>query len=143
MRFSFEFENNRADYDEAVRALDALGSAIPPRVPAPPANAVVADWKIEEWWEHLGGGNSRSFWTEAARYAQTHRTFTFDDLAAATGIDKQSLRSYHRNTYRAINDENAPDPLGGDWDANRGCNVYTMADVVRDEILRLSALATV
>jgi hypothetical protein len=142
MRFSFDFAFDRADYDLAVKALDALGAVIPPRVTPPAATAAPEDWGIDKWWEHLGGGNSRSFWTEAARHLQTHRSFTFDELAAATGIDKQSLRSYHRNSYRAINDESAPDPLGGEWDANQGCNVYTMVDVVRDEILRLSALVT-
>ncbi len=136
MRVSFEFDFDRGDYDVAVKALDAIGTVIPPRVPTPPANATVADWKIADWWEHLGEG-SRSFWKEAGRHLQTHGSFTFDELAAATGIDKQSLRSYHRNSYRAINDESAPDPLGGEWDANRGCNVYTMPDVVRDELLRL------
>jgi hypothetical protein len=92
--------------------------------------------QVAAWYGHLGDG-SRSFWQLVAQHALTHRTWTFDDLATASGTDKETLRSYHRNSYRAIKDEGAPDPMPGDWEGSY--NVYYMADAVRDAILQLTA----
>jgi hypothetical protein len=141
------FENSPEDLRAAAAVIAALrdddllgddGGPVPvPLAPAPPPNAPAGAWNISPWFNRLGPG-SRQFWIVAAQFALTHRAWTFDDLAAASGLDKGTLRSYQRNSYRAIRAEQAPEPLGGDWDPNRQCNVYTMADVVRDEILRLS-----
>ena len=66
-----------------------------------------------------------------------HSEWTFDDLAESPE-DKKELRAHHRNSYRAIRAERAPDPLKGSrWDSKRDCQVYRMPDGVRDEILHL------
>lgn len=145
LKVTIQFDDSADDLERAydyVVALRDRHRAMQPTAPLPlppPATALPAAWNVEGWFNHLGEG-SRSFWEIAARYAQNHPTFTFDELATASGTDKETLRSYQRNSYRAIRGENAPDPLPeADWDANQGCNVYRMPDAVRDEILRLSA----
>ncbi|MEX0677098.1 MAG: hypothetical protein WD063_08490 [Pirellulales bacterium] len=126
VRVTIEFEFP-GDMDAATAALETFRGIT---LPAHTAG------NVADWFSHLGEG-SRSFWEIAARHAQTNATWTFDDLAQTSGIDRDTLRSYHRNSYRAINDESAQNPLTSEWDANRGCNVYRMADAVRDEILGL------
>jgi hypothetical protein len=95
----------------------------------------LATTSIVGWFNRLGTG-SRIFWARAARRAQSHFKWTFDDLAESPE-DKKALRSYHRNSYRAIKVEGAADPLIGRWDSKRDCQVYQMLDPVRDEILHL------
>jgi hypothetical protein len=138
VRISLEFDDDPDDLDAAARLIEAIQSAAtPPTVPAPPATAPASAWNVAGWFNHLGPG-SRSFWEIAARHATTHPRWTFDDLSEATGVEKETLRSYQRNSYRAIKAEKAPDPLDSEWDANRGCNVYTLKPAVGPEILRLA-----
>jgi hypothetical protein len=127
------FDNAPEDLDAVAAIVATLRQqhAISSVAPATPVAGQVAPW-----FGHLGEG-SRSFWQLVAQHALTNRTWTFDDLAAASGTDKETLRSYHRNSYRAIKDEGSPDPMPGDWEGNR--NVYWMADAVRDEIIQLTA----
>jgi hypothetical protein len=97
--------------------------------------ADVAAGSVARWFNRLGTG-SQIFWERAARHAQSHSEWTFDDLAKSPA-DKKALRSYHRNSYRAIKVEGAADPLISRWDSKRDCQVYRMPDGVRDEILHL------
>lgn len=137
IRVAIEFDLSADDLDEVALTVETLRTRAATAGAQPSATAPVADWKIADWLGHLGEG-SRSFWNIAARHAQSNPSWTFDDLAQASGIDKETLRSYHRNSYRAIRDESAPDPLASEWDATGAFNVYRMPDVVRDEILRLA-----
>src|SRR5438552_721093 len=81
---------------------DDLPTGIAPVHPGPVA-ANAAD-HVESWLSHLGR-DSRRFWRMAAEYSLTHTSFTFDELETHSGISRASLRSYHRNTYRAIKAE--------------------------------------
>lgn len=134
VRFTVEFADNPNDLAVIIAVAEQLRARHEPSQPTggQPATA----WNVANWLAHLGQG-SRSFWEIAAGHAQTQETWTFDDLVATSGVDKNTLRSYHRNSYRAIRDENAPDPLTGNWNVIRQCNVYSMPDAVRDEILRI------
>ncbi len=105
--------------------------------PLPPVAAADVASQVERWLAHLGPG-SRSFWRLAAEFSRGRASFTFEDLSRHCGIPKATLRSYHRNSYRAIRHEEAPDPLPGLWDAQIRANVYWMADPVREKILELT-----
>jgi hypothetical protein len=137
------FDNERADLEAAKAVIDALLAASEedapaPLAPPPPPTAPATAWNVAAWFGRLGEG-SRRFWTIAARYSQSHQTFTFDELAADSGLDKETLRSYQRNSYRAIRAVGAPDPLGeAVWNAEQNRNTYSLPDAVRDEIIRLS-----
>jgi hypothetical protein len=111
----------------AIRALHPDAGAVDTRE--------VATTSIVRWFNRLGTG-SRIFWERAARHSESHFEWTFDDLAESPE-DKKTLRSYHRNSYRAIKVEGAVDPLISRWDSKRDCQVYQMPDSVRDEILHL------
>jgi len=112
------------------------GAGLPPQPPL--ATAQNPEDFIQAWLRHLGPA-SRKFWRDTAQYAATGRpSITFEDLELATGIAKGSLRSYHRNSYRAINHEKAPDPMPGSWDATTKRNMYGMMPAVRDKILDLT-----
>jgi hypothetical protein len=93
--------------------------------------------QVERWLAHLGPG-SRSFWRLAAEFLRDREQVTFEDLSQHYGIPTATLRSYHRNSYRAIHREEAPDPLPGQWDDRIQANVYRMPDSVRDKILELT-----
>lgn len=134
VRINLEFEDSSDDLEVVVALVEHLRSRHRPT--QPPEDQPATAWNVAAWYGHLGRG-SRSFWEIAARHAVDNETWTFDDLETASGTDKSTLRSYHRNSYRAIRDENAPDPLTSDWDVDRECNVYQMPEAVRDEILRL------
>jgi hypothetical protein len=111
----------------------------PPDVPQGPAPdpLAVASF-VDAWLRHLGPG-SRRFWRIAAEYALNRNcNITFDDLERASNISRESLRSYHRNSYRAIKNEGALDPMPGNWDAAFGRTTYAMLEVVRDRILELT-----
>lgn len=150
LKVALTFENTPDDLVAAAALIEILRgretAAVPVNSvasasPAPPPMSPT-DWKVTAWFQRLGEG-SRKFWKAAALYARTHANFTFDDLAAASGLTKGALRSYQRNSYRAIRAENAPDPLGqAEWDAHRQCNVYRVSDVVRDELIRLTETIT-
>jgi hypothetical protein len=103
--------------------------------PAPP-HSEQGDSSVGKWFARLGQG-SRSFWVRAAQFSQEHDSWTFEQLAGDE-TKPAVLRSYHRNSYRAINVENAADPLVKQWDASQGCYVYFLAPEIRDEILRLA-----
>ena len=75
-----------------------------------------------------------------ALYLVDHSTAPFEELARVNNLDVETLRSYHRNSYRAIHAESASDPLKGRWDYAEGHQVYEMDDIIRDEILRLTSL---
>ena len=119
---------------DATRAAARSGNQANQPVAIPAAGT---NWKIDKWWGHLGT-RSREFWEAAARHVQTNPRFTFAELAQATGHDKGALKAEHRNSWKAIRDEGAPNPLNRTWDASQACNVYTMPDEVRDELLRLA-----
>lgn len=90
--------------------------------------------KVPAWLRHLGD-RSREFWEVSARYLLSHPEFTFPRLEEFSNTPESSLRAMHRNSYRAIKLEKAPDPLSVERDADSGHNVYQMEPVVRDEIL--------
>jgi len=90
-----------------------------------------------QWVSRLGN-KSRKFWQVASQYLLTHESFTFDDLARATRIPKASLKSMHRNSYRAIKAEIAQNPLKPRWDWPSGRNIYWMEPDVRDVLLDLT-----
>lgn len=127
------------DYDEPPD----IGTGVPnePETPGsgPSAAAATGDPAdfVYRWLSHLGEG-SRKFWKLAARYSTDHATLTFEDLEREYGIGKETLRSHHRNSYRAINDEKAPDPMPGAWDQQALRNVYSMTPAVRDKINELT-----
>jgi hypothetical protein len=138
-----------ADDDKALVGLkdvlkmaeDATRGAVGPATsPAQQTTATgPANLKVAEWWGHLGS-RSKEFWESAAVLLGTTGSFTFEELARATGVDKGALKAEHRNSWKAIKDESAPDPLDGKWDASRGCMVYSMKDEVRRELLRLAGV---
>ncbi len=130
---TLNIENTMEDLDRAsviIHALRALHSASPGN-----DRVDIAVEPIAAWFNRLGVG-SKSFWARAARHSQTQSEWTFDDLAQSPE-DKKTLRSNHRNSYRAIKVEGASNPLQSRWDAYRECQVYQMPNIVRDEILRL------
>jgi hypothetical protein len=131
MNFSIQFEDTIRELD---RALEIIG-AIRARHPEATGDTGVATTSVGGWFHRLGAG-SKIFWERAARHAQSHRQWTFNDLAESPD-DKRALRSYHRNSYRAIKVEGATDPLVSRWDSKLECQVYHMPDAVRLEILRL------
>ncbi|HEV7225512.1 MAG TPA: hypothetical protein VGN42_22595, partial [Pirellulales bacterium] len=101
LQVALTFENTAHDLQAAAAILEALraaGSAeeaesapIGVAVPMSPGTDPTA-WKVARWFYRLGDG-SRKFWTTAAEYMLTHPTFTFDELAAASGLTKGALRS--------------------------------------------------
>jgi hypothetical protein len=93
--------------------------------------------QVERWLAHLGPG-SRSFWRKAAEFLREHESFTFDELARYYEIPMSTLRSFHRNSYRAIRNEDAPDPLSGHLDDRNQKTIYKMTNSVRDLILELT-----
>jgi hypothetical protein len=92
---------------------------------------------VSRWLQRLGKG-SLAFWNVAATQSQAHGEWTFADLVARSGEPLNTLRSQHRNSYRAIKAEGADDPFTSRWDAAGGRRVYSMPNYVRDEILRLA-----
>jgi hypothetical protein len=90
--------------------------------------------KVPAWFRHLGN-RSRGFWEMSARYLLNHPEFTFPGLEQFSHTPESSLRALHRNSYRAIKLEKAPNPLSVERDPESGRNVYHMEPVVRDEIL--------
>jgi hypothetical protein len=134
VQLSIQFEDSPDELEVVGALVDHLRSRHRPT--RPPEDQPVDAWNVAAWYGHLGQG-SRRFWEVAARHSLNNDTWTFDDLEAASGIDKNTLRSYHRNSYRAIRDENAPDPLRSDWNVDQACNVYQMPEAVRDELHRL------
>jgi hypothetical protein len=112
--------------------------------PAPgPAAATANDicdsaGRVGAWLSRLGAG-SRTFWRLAAGYAVDHAGFTFEDLEAASGIGRDTLRSRYRNSYRAIRGAKAPDPMPGHRDPETNLHVYSMSPEVREKILELTA----
>jgi hypothetical protein len=135
VRIGLEFDVTPEDLSGAVAVIEAILTTT--RDGDQSTTTDTQAEAVEDWFAHLGAG-SRSFWEIAAQYAQTHPTWTFEELAAESGIDKEKLRSYHRNSYRAIKDEDSDDPLSKKWDVDNARYVYTMHDAVRDEILRLA-----
>lgn len=132
VRISLEFDFTPEDVDSAVALLDSIQ---PHQETADDDPTTPLQLGVGGWYGHLGVG-SRRFWEVAAKHAQDHPTWTFDDLATASGIDKETLRSYHRNSYRAIKDVEAADPLKKEnWAGDHW--IYSMENTVRDEILRL------
>jgi hypothetical protein len=149
---TFNVSCDHESLDQAARALAAIKATLPPAdeagpaaVPVPPpepsapagAAAKPEDF-VEKWLKRLGPG-SRGFWKKAAEYATGPVLFiTFEDLEKATGVKMATLRSYHRNSYRAIKDEGAPDPMPGTWSAATKRYEYAMFPAVRDKILELT-----
>ena len=133
---TIEIQDTVKELDRAAEFIRAI-RALHPQTTIGDA-AGVALTSIARWLNRLGAG-SKKFWWRAARYAQSHREWTFNDLAVSPE-DKKELRSFHRNSYRAIKAEAATDPLVSKWDSKRDCQVYHMPDAVRDEILRLLEL---
>jgi hypothetical protein len=130
---TIQIEDTPEDLDRAAVIFRAIRALHPNAATVDTGD--VATTSIVRWFNRLGTG-SRIFWERAARHAQSHFEWTFDDLAESPG-DKKALRSYHRNSYRAIKVEGAADPLISRWDSKRDCQVYQMPDAVRDEILHL------
>jgi hypothetical protein len=131
-------------YPEAASPEDGddLPAGVPVELdPPPPSPLTTAAGNpedfVEAWLGHLGEG-SRKFWRIAARYAVDHPLITFEDLARSSGLSRETLRSYHRNSYRAIGDEKAPDPMPGTWSQVTKRTEYSMAAAVRDKILELT-----
>lgn len=93
--------------------------------------------EVPKWFSHLGS-NSRKFWKLCAHYLLKHPSFAFEDLASDSGIDVDSLKAMHRNSYRAIKQEGSPNPLWSAWDHGSQRNIYRMDPVVRDEMLCLT-----
>ena len=111
---------------------------VPDRLsPSPPVAAADVAHQVERWLSHLGPG-SRSFWRLAAEFSRGRASFTFKNLSRHFGIPTATLRSYHRNSYRAIRQEKAHDPLPSLWDSQIRANVYCMSDSVREKILELT-----
>src|ERR1700730_1189151 len=107
LHIGLQFENTAEELAAAVSLLGILQSLHNDEESARPEDLCgdkASSPTIAVWFAHLGAG-SRSFWELAARFAQNHSTFTFDDLAAEANTEKETLRSYHRNSYRAIRDE--------------------------------------
>jgi hypothetical protein len=100
-------------------------------------SSATAATKVPSWFSHLSE-KSRLFWKLSAEVLLHQSDFTFADLAGREGISIASLRAMHRNSYRAIEAERAPDPLWSKWDHAAKRNIYTMDRVVRDEILSLT-----
>jgi hypothetical protein len=154
LRVSLEFDPTPEDLAAAGLVLNALREA-PARQdisrddsrpknsnhpadsgPKPTCNDLPAAWKVHVWFPKLGE-NARSFWLLAARHAQENPTWTLKEIEAVSGIEPRALKSYLRNSYRAIHASKAADPLLSDWDSVRRCNVYRFRDdIVRDEVLR-------
>jgi hypothetical protein len=116
------------EHDDVVRP---TGQSLGSRRTAEQVRKAASD--IAKWWPHLGE-KSREFWVIAANFAAENSTFTFDELANDT-ISAGSLKSRHRNSYRAIKAEHADDPLEQEWSWEHGRNFYYLADGVRDAIL--------
>jgi hypothetical protein len=130
---TIQIEDTIKELDRAAEIIRAI-RALHPQVATGHTGGVTTT-SIAGWFNRLGAG-SKIFWDRAARHAQSHREWTFDDLAESPE-DKRALRSFHRNSYRAIKVEGATDPLVSKWDTKRDCQVYQMPDAVRDEILHL------
>ena len=138
MKITIDLDNLLEDLPKASEVLRALqplmeaGTAQHSRVTIP---ALASRGNVAEWFGHLGPG-SRKFWEIAATHCSTHSTFTFEDISTPE-LSKETLRSYHRNSYRAIKAAGATDPLEKTWDAQAGQYVYRMSHSVRGEILSL------
>jgi hypothetical protein len=144
IKLTFELENMYEDVDQALATLSAIRATR--RLPEMRVSRIVEatsagdggpDYRVSAWFPRLGQG-SRSFWERAAIYFRDHAELTFEALATSEA-EKQALRSYHRNSYRAINAEGAPNPLESRWDYQAGHQVYRMPDAVRDAILSLTS----
>lgn len=123
--------------DEPLGAVAPLPDS--PSGPLPLTASRTPAESIDAWFSHLGPG-SRRFWKIAAQYALAHpeSQFTFEDLAAASSLSKGTLRSYHRNSYRAIKDEQAPDPMPGAWSQVTQRTDYMMFPGVAQRIVELT-----
>jgi hypothetical protein len=145
---NFEVSFDQVSLAQAARIIAALqaactdSSASPETPAAAPLQATAPAGKaedfVEKWLTRLGAG-SRKFWRLAAeKAAKLNWLITFEDLEKETGIKAATLRSYHRNSYRAINDEHAPDPMPGSWSGATKRYEYAMSHAVRDRILQLT-----
>jgi hypothetical protein len=145
--FTLQVSCDSRSLDEAAQILESLKELYPadaiieeaPGATAAPANARTAADHVSEWMPHLGAGG-RKFWKKVAEHARdvSPLFITFEDLSRTSGIPTGSLRSYHRNAYRAIKNDANLDPLPGAWDGQLKCNVYSMREDVRDKILELT-----
>jgi hypothetical protein len=131
--FTIQIQDTIKELDRAAEIIRAIRAGHPQTTTGDTGG--VATTSVARWFNRLGAG-SKIFWQRAARHAQSHREWTFNDLAESPE-DKRALRSYHRNSYRAIKVEGAADPLVSKWDSKRDCQVYQIPDTVRDELLRL------
>ncbi len=131
---------------EANDFMTAAGSAKNPEVQKLPASVrTKAELKaaakdVESWWKHLGA-KSREFWVIAATHMLENESFTFEELETDE-ISQGSLKSRHRNSYRAIKHEKAKEPLDQEWSWEIGKNIYVIAQPIRDRILELAAGGT-
>jgi hypothetical protein len=94
--------------------------------------------RVETWLSRLGAGAQR-FWRVAAAYAADRPAFTFEDLEAASGISRDTLRNRYRTSDRAIRGAHAPDPMPGRRSPATTHRVYAMLPAVREKILELTA----
>lgn len=122
MSMSVNFEYTPAGIDDAIQTLLKMRNGL----------GVV---EVEKWFSHLGAA-SAEFWAAAASWFRSHQTMTLNELSAFSGIPESSLRARLMNSSKAIKDEKVPDPMPGDWDATKGCTVYTMSWWIRDDILK-------
>ena len=136
LRISLDFDNTTADIEAAQKVLAVLHKK------AEKPDAVADELSIEDWFERLGDG-SRLFWYLAAYQSLSKESWTFHDLAEISGDEVEKLRSYQRNSYRAIKATRSPNPLISRWDTEHQHNVYSMHDCVRDRILELCRLKNV
>jgi len=93
---------------------------------------------VEAWWKHLGK-KSKEFWVIAATHMLDSDSFTFEELESEN-ISQGSLKSRHRNSYRAIKHEKAKEPLDQEWSWEIGKNIYVIGQPIRDRILELAQL---
>lgn len=93
--------------------------------------------RIPTWFSELSS-DAQDFWIASAEHLLVHPTFSFAELRRATDVRVNSLKSMHRNSYRAIHRAHSPNPLWSSWDHELQCNFYKMEPVVRDMILSLA-----
>lgn len=93
--------------------------------------------RIPTWFADLSV-DAQAFWIAGAKYLLGSPTFSFADLHRAAGMAVTTLKSMHRNSYRAIHRAHSLNPLWSSWDRELQCNFYKMEPVVRDMILSLA-----
>ena len=126
----------RNSIDGAAITLEYKGVEPPPFYGT---QLVAPDVSVAEWFSLLGE-NSRRFWTIAARYLLNHESFTFEDLSIHSSVSVESLRSMHRNSWKAIHSKRGSNPLVSHWDGEHRRFIYTMNKHVRDEFLKPSSI---